>query len=197
MVLPDEFSTGSSLMPQKKNPDVWELLRGKTGRITAALSTVLMTLKGLPSSYQRDLQEDKEPLFAAHEQALTMLHVAAGAMTATRFNTDRLRAAASDPALLATEVADYLVRHGVPFRKAHDIVGNILRQGEGKSIAWNELPLSELKTFSSAFGPDFHGTLTVEAALACKGVPGGTAPQAVREQLADLRKRLGQTGMAA
>jgi argininosuccinate lyase len=197
VVLSDEFSTGCSLMPQKKNPDVWELLRGKTGRITTALSTVLITLKGLPSSYQRDLQEDKEPLFAAHEHALTMLHVATGAIRATRFNTERLRVAASDPALLATEVADYLVRRGVPFRKAHDIVGNILRQAEAQRIAWNELPLSELKKFSSAFDADFHGTLNVDSALACKAVPGGTAPQAVREHLADLRKRLSQTGMAA
>lgn len=197
VVLPDAFSTGSSLMPQKKNPDVWELLRGKTGRITTALFTALVTLKGLPSSYQRDLQEDKEPLFAAHDQTLAMLQVATGAIRATRFNTERLRVAASDPALLATEVADYLVRHGVAFRKAHDIVGNILRQADTKSIAWNELPLAELKKFSSAFDADFHGTLTVESALACKGVPGGTAPQAVREHLADLRKRLSQAGMAA
>lgn len=197
VILPDQFSTGSSLMPQKKNPDVWELLRGKTGRVTTALSTLLITLKGLPSSYQRDLQEDKEPLFAAHEQAATMLHVATGAIRATRFNTARLGAAASDPALFATEVADYLVRRGVPFRKAHDIVGNILREAESQKRAWNELPLAELKKFSAAFENDFHATLSVDAALDCKAVPGGTAPQAVREQLAHLRQRLGQNGMAA
>ncbi|HXN22761.1 MAG TPA: argininosuccinate lyase [Candidatus Dormibacteraeota bacterium] len=197
VVLADEFSTGSSLMPQKKNPDVWELLRGKTGRITTALHTLLITLKGLPSSYQRDLQEDKEPLFAAHEQALTMLQVAAGAIRTTRFNSERLVAAVSDPALLATEVADYLVRRGIPFRKAHDIVGNILRHAEAHSVAWNQLPVAELKKFSTAFDSDFHQMLTLDAALGCKGVPGGTAPQAVREQLADLRKRLSQTGMAA
>ncbi len=197
VVLPDAYSTGSSLMPQKKNPDVWELLRGKTGRITTALSTLLITLKGLPSSYQRDLQEDKEPLFDAHEHALTMLRVATGAIRATRFDTERLRAAASDPALLATEVADYLVRRGVPFRQAHDIVGNILRQAEARKVAWNELPLTELKKFSPVFERDFRGSLTVEAALACKAVPGGTAPEAVRNQLAELRKRLGHNGMAA
>ena len=111
IVLPDEYSTGSSLMPQKKNPDAWELLRGKTGRVTGALHTLLTTLKGLASSYQRDLQEDKEAVFAAHDQAIAMLTVAAGAVAATRREA-RMREAASDPALLATEAAHYLVRRG-------------------------------------------------------------------------------------
>src|SRR6202051_4756062 len=119
VVLPDEFSTGSSLMPQKKNPDAWELIRGKTGRVTASLHTLLTMLKGLPSSYQRDLQEDKEPVFAAHDQAIAMLTVAAGAVAATRPNEARMREAASDPALLATEAAHYLVRRGAPFPPAH------------------------------------------------------------------------------
>src|SRR6266568_1987521 len=119
--------TGSSLMPQKKNPDAWELIRGKTGRITGALLGLLTTLKGLPTSYQRDLQEDKETLFAAHDQVSGMLAIATGAISATKFNAERLRAAASNPALLATEAADYLVRKGVPFRQAHDIVGKVLR----------------------------------------------------------------------
>src|SRR5437879_3537439 len=123
LVLPDEYSTGSSLMLQKQNPDCWELIRGKTGRITGALLGLLMTLKGLPTSYQRDLQGDKEALFAAHDQIENMVWVAMGAITATKFNAERLRAAASNPALLATEAADYLVRKGVPFRQAHDIVG--------------------------------------------------------------------------
>ncbi len=129
MILPDEYSTGSSLMPQKKNPDSWELLRGKTGRITGALFSLFTTLKGLPSSYQRDLQEDKEALFAAHDQISDMLAVAAGALAKTKFREDRLRAAASNPALLATDAADYLVRRGVPFRQAHDLVG----QGAARS----------------------------------------------------------------
>src|SRR5690349_6423107 len=123
VILPDEYSTGSSLMPQKKNPDAWELIRGKTGRITGALLGLLTTLKGLPTGYQRDLQEDKEALFAAHDQVADMLAIAGGAVAATKFNTARLKAAASHPALLATEAADYLVRKGVPFRQAHDIIG--------------------------------------------------------------------------
>src|SRR4029077_19373143 len=125
VVLPDEYSTGSSLMPQKKNPDAWELIRGKTGRITAALLGLFITLKGLPTSYQRDLQEDKEALFAAHDQVAEMLLVAAGAISATKFDGDRIRAAPSNPAFLATEAADYLVRKGVAFRQAHDIVGKV------------------------------------------------------------------------
>src|SRR5262249_7030145 len=133
VILPDEFSTGSSLMPQKKNPDAWELIRGKSGRIAAALLGLLTTLKGLPSSYQRDLQEDKEALFAAHDQVADMLVVAAGAISSTRFNADRLRAAASNPVLLATEAADYLVRKGTPFRQAHDVVGKVLREAEKRN----------------------------------------------------------------
>src|SRR5467141_1552381 len=109
VILPDEYSTGSSLMPQKKNPDAWELIRGKTGRITGALLGLLTTLKGLPTSYQRDLQEDKEALFAAHDQVMDMIAVATGAVASTRFNAERLRTATSNPALLATEAADYLV----------------------------------------------------------------------------------------
>ena len=130
VVLPDEYATGSSLMPQKKNPDSWELLRGKTGRITAALFSLFTTLKGLPTGYQRDLQEDKEALFVAHDQVENMLRVAAGAIAGTKFREDRLRAAVADPALLATEAADYLVRCGMPFRQAHDVVGQVLREAD-------------------------------------------------------------------
>src|ERR1700758_1973500 len=128
--LPDEFSTGSSLMPQKKNPDAWELIRGKTGRIYGSLFALLTTCKGLPSSYQRDLQEDKEALFSAHDQALAMTQIATSTLAATHFREARLCAAAQDPALVATEVADYLVACGVPFREAHEIVGKLLRAAE-------------------------------------------------------------------
>jgi argininosuccinate lyase len=189
--LPDEFSTGSSLMPQKKNPDAWELLRGKTGRITAALSALFITLKGLSSSYQRDLQEDKEPLFAAHDQVIAMVRIAAGALGATRFHTEKLRAAASDPALLATEAADYLVRRGVPFRQAHDFVGQALREAARQGRTLKDLPLDALQKISPQFAADFHACLSVESALARKAVPGGTAPEAVRAALGEFPKRLG------
>jgi argininosuccinate lyase len=190
VVLPDEFSTGSSLMPQKKNPDAWELIRGKTGRITGALLSLLTTLKGLPTSYQRDLQEDKEALFAAHDQVADMLAVAAGAVSATRFKAERLKAAASNPALLATEAADYLVRKGIPFRQAHDIVGEVLREAEKQDISWIALPLETLKKISPAFEADFSKNASLDAALAAKRVPGGTAPESVSDAIANLERRL-------
>ena len=190
VILPDEYSTGSSLMPQKKNPDAWELIRGKSGRITGVLLGLLTTLKGLPSSYQRDLQEDKEAIFAAHDQVAGMLAVAAGALASTKFKAERFRAAASNPALLATEAADYLVRKGVPFRQAHDIVGRVLREGEKQNLPWTALPLEALRKISPAFEADFEKGLSVDAALAAKQVPGGTAPESVRAAIADLEVRL-------
>ena len=190
VILPEEYSTGSSLMPQKKNPDSWELVRGKTGRITGALLGLLTTLKGLPTGYQRDLQEDKEALFAAHDQVAGMIAVATGALGSTKFNTERLRAAVSNPALLATEAADYLVRKGVPFRHAHDIVGKILREAEKQNVPWSALPLDALEKISPALQADFVQSLSVERALARKDVPGGTAPESVRSAIADLEARL-------
>ena len=190
VILPDEYSTGSSLMPQKKNPDAWELIRGKTGRITGALLGLLTTLKGLPTSYQRDLQEDKEALFGAHDQIADMLAVATGALATTKFNAERLRAAASNPVLLATEAADYLVRKGIPFRQAHDIVGKVLREAEKQNVPWTSLPLEALKKISPAFDADFANSLSVEAALAAKTVPGGTAPESVSDAIANLERRL-------
>src|ERR1700728_203095 len=188
--LPDEYSTGSSLMPQKKNPDSWELIRGKTGRIYGALFALLTTMKGLPSSYQRDLQEDKEPLFAARDQALAMVKIAAAALAATKFREARLREASQNPALVATEVADYLVAQGIPFRDAHEIVGKVLRacEQEGKSI--REMPLDKLAAFSPAFGRDLSTVLTLESALARRGVGGGTALGAVRGSPEDFSARV-------
>jgi argininosuccinate lyase len=195
-ILPDEYSTGSSLMPQKKNPDCWELIRGKTGRITGALTGLLITLKGLPTSYQRDLQEDKEALFFAHDQVADMLAVAAGAIETTGYRDDHLRAAASNPALLATEAADYLVRKGVPFRQAHDAVGKILKEAERQQKLWTESPLDELRKISAGFDSDFSDGLTVEAALASKRVPGGTSENSVRVAIADLESRLSKEAPA-
>jgi argininosuccinate lyase len=192
LILPDEYSTGSSLMPQKKNPDSWELLRGKTGRITGALFSLFTTLKGLPSSYQRDLQEDKEALFAAHDQVSDMLAVAAGALAKTKFREDRLRAAASNPALLATDAADYLVRRGVPFRQAHDLVGQVLREAEKQGKAWTQLSLTDVKKISPLFGEDLLQAPSVESAIAFKGVPGGTAEDSVRAAIAQLEQNLVQ-----
>lgn len=192
VILPDEYSTGSSLMPQKKNPDAWELIRGKTGRIIGALMSLLTTLKGLPTSYQRDLQEDKEALFAAHDQVADILSVAAGAIAGTEFREDRMRTAASNPLLFATEGADYLVRKGVPFRQAHDLIGKVLRVAEKQDVAWTALPLEELKRISPAFESDFLGSFSTESAIATKSVPGGTALERVRAAEENLRNRLMQ-----
>ncbi|HUL17139.1 MAG TPA: argininosuccinate lyase [Terriglobales bacterium] len=194
VILPDEYSTGSSLMPQKKNPDCWELIRGKSGRIIGALMSLLTTLKGLPTSYQRDLQEDKEALFLAHGQVASMLAIAAGAMAMTEFRDDRLRTVAANPALLATEAADYLVHKGIPFRQAHDLVGKVLREAERQKRKWIELSLAELQKISPAFGTDFHKGLNVDAALASKNVPGGTSLESVRAAIAELEKRIGGAG---
>jgi argininosuccinate lyase len=190
LILPDEYSTGSSLMPQKKNPDCWELIRGKSGRITGALVSLLTTLKGLPTSYQRDLQEDKEALFTAHDQVADMLAVATGAIRTTGFRDDALRAKAENPALLATEAADYLVRKGIPFRQAHDLIGKILKEAEHQKKMWTELSLEDLRRISPAFDSEISGSLTLEAALASKKVPGGTALESVRAAIAELESRL-------
>jgi argininosuccinate lyase len=190
VILPDEYSTGSSLMPQKKNPDAWELIRGKTGRVTGALLGLLTTLKGLPTSYQRDLQEDKEALFAAHDQVAAMLAIATGAVATTKFNVERLRAAASNPALFATDGADYLVHKGLPFRQAHDIIGKVLREAERQGKPWTQLSLEDVKKISPLFEPDFLAAPSADSSIATKSVPGGTAPEAVRSAMAELQNRI-------
>jgi argininosuccinate lyase len=190
VTLADEYSTGSSLMPQKKNPDSWELIRGKTGRITGALLGLLTTLKGLPTGYQRDLQEDKEALFAAHDQVADILAVATGAVASTKFNTERLRAAASNPVLLATDAADYLVRRGMPFRQAHDLVGKVLREAELQGKPWTQLSPEELRKTSPLFDGDFLASLSLESAISTKSVPGGTATESVRAAISGMQQRI-------
>jgi argininosuccinate lyase len=191
IVLPDAYSTGSSLMPQKKNPDAWELIRGKCGRITAALVGLLATLKGLPTGYQRDLQEDKEPIFAAHDQALAITRIAAAAVAATRVNRDRVEwAARSDSMMLATEAADYFVRKGVPFREAHELAGRMVREAETLGKPLTELPESTLKSIYPQVTGELRACMTLDAAIASKSVPGGTAPDCVRAAIADCRARL-------
>lgn len=190
VILPDEYSTGSSLMPQKKNPDAWELIRGKCGSVAGGLIALLITMKGLPSSYQRDLQEDKEPLFDAHDQTLAMTRIAAGAIAATEFNESKLRRDVQEQGLVATEAADYLVARGVPFRQAHEIIGKIVQDSEGHHQKFAEWPLQKLKTYSPVFDVDFPGALTVDASLKRRNSIGGTAPTAVRKALDEAKERL-------
>jgi argininosuccinate lyase len=190
VTLADAYSTGSSLMPQKKNPDSFELLRGKSGRLYGSLVTVLTVLKGLPSAYDKDMQEDKEPLFDAADTLELALPVAAGAIATARFNTERMRAALDD-AMLATDVADYLVERGVPFREAHKAVGALVRAAETRGLALSALPFDAYREVHPAFGEDVQDVFDLDRSAASRRVTGATAPVAVREQLVRARQALG------
>jgi argininosuccinate lyase len=185
----DAFATGSSIMPQKKNPDVAELARARAGRIYGRLMGFLTVLKGLPLSYNRDLQEDKAPVLETHDSLLLTLLVMAEMLPAIRFNAERTRAAATAGYTLATDLADYLVRKGLPFREAHLAVGKLVRYASGKGKDLSELTLREYRRFSPLFDEDVLG-LDVETSLRARDVPGGTAPNRVAEALAEARRRL-------
>ena len=181
--LPDAFATGSSMMPQKKNPDVAELVRGKTGRVVGALVALLTTMKGLPLAYNRDLQEDKAPLFDAATTLRESLTVLAAMLPALRFRTDRM-AAAADGLPLATDVADLLVERGVPFRRAHEIVGGLVRDCLATGRGLRDLDATTLRRHSPLLTPALLRALTPARSVARRRVTGGTAPAEVRRQLA-------------
>ena len=189
--LADAYATGSSMMPQKKNPDAAELVRAKAGRVYGHLMAMLTVLKGLPLSYNRDLQEDKEGLFDAVDTVLASLQVMAGMLRAIKINKARMREAAEEGFLLATDLAEYLVRKGVPFREAHRVVGELVRYclEEGKGLR-DLKELWELKGFSELFEEDVFELLSVDASVAARKTPGGTAPEEVRKQIEEARRRL-------
>lgn len=187
--LPDGFATGSSMMPQKKNADVAELARGRTGPVIGVLVGVLTTLKGLPLSYNRDLQEDKAMVRQATEIVVPSLTIFAAMLPGLEFRLDRMRAAAAGGFSLATDVADYLVRKGLPFREAHSIVGRLVRGCEERECELNELPLETYREQSELFEADVLA-ITVDSALAERDLPGGTAPTRVREAARALREAL-------
>ena len=187
VTLDDRYSTGSSLMPQKKNPDTLELTRGKSGRLIGHLAGLLATLKGLPSTYDKDLQEDKEPVFDAFDTLEQAVPIMAGLMQSLHLRPERM-VAQLEPGLLATDLADYLVNKGMPFRQAHDVVGQVVRLAEEKGVSLATLPLSDFKTISDQFEADITSVLDITAALARRAVTGGTAPAAVREQLEVARR---------
>jgi argininosuccinate lyase len=189
LILPDAFATGSSIMPQKKNPDVAELARARVGRVYGHLLSVLTMLKGQPLAYNRDLQEDKQAFFEAEDTLLSTLEVFARMLPALRVDGERAMAAATAGHALATDLADYLVRKGVPFRQAHAAVGKLVRYAEGQGKAFSELSLAEYRRFSNRFEADVL-KLDVRAALAARDVPGGTAPRRVRAALRRARRRL-------
>ncbi len=188
--LDDAYATGSSLMPQKKNPDVAELIRGKTGRVYGHLMGALTVMKGLPLAYNRDLQEDKEALFDTVDTLLATLDVLAEAVATARFDAQRLRQAASGGYLLATDVADYLVKKGEPFREAHRIVGEIVQYALEQGKELRELTAADYRKFSPKFAEDVL-RITPESSVASRDLPGGTAPQAVRKAIAEAKRRLG------
>jgi len=184
--LSDAFSTGSSLMPQKKNPDVFELTRGKSGTLIGALTGLLATLKGLPSTYDKDLQEDKKPVFAAYDTLTSLTPVLAGAVRTLKTHPERMRQGL-DAAMLATELADYLVERGVPFREAHGVAGQAVQAAAGRQMSLDALPLDAFRELHPAFGDDVYQVFDPGASVARRRVTGGTAPQAVQAQLEQAR----------
>jgi argininosuccinate lyase len=188
--LPEAFSTGSSAMPQKKNPDLTELIRGKSARLLGAATTLSMLIKGLPLAYNKDLQEGQEPVFDAADTIAGILSVLPQFTRALKFREDRMRIAATTGYLNAMAAATYLSNKGVPFRKAHEIIGNAVRLGLETGRELNDIPLAELQPLSPAFAEDFYASITVEATLDCHDVLGGTARRRVAEALASAKVRL-------
>jgi argininosuccinate lyase len=196
--LDDAYSTGSSIMPQKKNPDVAELARGKAGRLIGDHAGLLATLKGLPLAYNRDLQEDKEPVFDAIDSLHLLLPAITGMMATLVFDTDRLEALAPQGFSLATDIAEWLVRQRVPFRDAHEVAGECVRVCEGRGIELAELSDADLAAISSELTPAVREVLTVAGSLASRSAFGGTAPARVAEQAIRLQAVAGeQTAWAA
>ncbi len=189
--LPEPFSTGSSAMPQKKNPDLTELIRGKSGRLIGAATTLSVLIKGLPLAYNKDLQEGQEPVFDAADTIAGILSVLPAFTSSLRFRFDRMAAAATSGYLNAMAAATYLSNKGVPFRKAHEQIGNAVRFGLESGRELNALTLDELKQFGDQFSEDFYEAITIEAALDCHDVIGGTARHRVRTALEDARRRIG------
>jgi argininosuccinate lyase len=193
--LPEAFSTGSSAMPQKKNPDLTELIRGKCGRLVGAATTLSVLIKGLPLAYNKDLQEGQEPVFDAADTIEGILSVLPAFTKSLRFRLNRMAAAATSGYLNAMAAATYLSNKGVPFRKAHEQIGNAVRFGLESGRELDALTLDELKQFGDQFSEDFYAAITVEAALDCHDVVGGTARHRVRAALQDARQRIGATSV--
>lgn len=189
--LDDRFSTGSSLMPQKKNPDTLELTRGKSGRLLGNLTGFLATLKGLPSTYDKDLQEDKEPVFDAFDTLSMIIPVMAGLIESLTVQPDKM-SAQLEPGLLATDVADYLVKKGMPFREAHRVVGKIVKLAEDRDKTLLELTTADYQSIHPLFEEDLMSVLSIEGAVNARGVIGGTAVSAIQKQIIAAEKSLNQ-----
>ena len=188
--LHDSYSTGSSIMPQKKNPDIAELARGKAGRLIGNLTGLLATLKGLPLAYNRDLQEDKEPVFDSVATLEVLLPAFTGMIASLQFDTERMAQLAPAGFSLATDAADWLVRQGVPFREAHEISGALVRYCEEHSLELNELSDAQYASVSPRLTSELRSALSVTASLEARSSPGGTSPRRVEEQLSELTRRI-------
>jgi argininosuccinate lyase len=186
----DRFCTGSSIMPQKKNPDVPELVRGKTGRVYGHLTALLTLMKGQPLAYNKDNQEDKEPLFDTVDTLLVTLEIYADMMRGITVNKDNMRQAASEGFATATDLADYLVKKGMPFRDAHEVVALAVRYAVDKKVDLSDLPLATLQQFSSSIADDVYAVLTLEGSLNSRNHIGGTAPVQVKAAIARMRTAL-------
>jgi argininosuccinate lyase len=191
--LPDGFATGSSIMPQKRNADVAELARGRTGRAIGELVNMLVNSKGLPLAYNRDLQEDKTAILASRDTVLPSLQIFSAMVPALEFDLPRMREAAGASFSLATDLADYLVKKGLPFRDAHGVVGGLVREAEQRGCELNELPHDVYTAASPLFGEDVL-MIDVDSSLASRDIPGGTAPAQVRSAAAALRAANQETG---
>jgi argininosuccinate lyase len=191
ITISDAFTTGSSLMPQKKNPDVAELTRGKTGRVIGALVSLLTTLKGLPMTYNRDMQEDKEPVFDSLDTVRAALAVFAAMLRGIEANPSACAAAVADPMLLATDLADYLVNHGVPFRQAHEVIGKAVALCGQKKCELPQLTLADYQALSPAFSADVFDILTVAKSMAARQAIGAPSPDNVAAQLTRWKTGLG------
>jgi argininosuccinate lyase len=187
----DQYCTGSSIMPQKKNPDIPELIRGKTGRVTGSLMALLMTMKGLPLTYNRDMQEDKEQLFDALDTVKASLSITAELLSNSTFNTQALEAANHGGFMTATDLADYLVKKNLPFRQAHRVVGNIVALCQQRDIELIDLSLADLQHFSEVIEEDVFAVLSVEGSVNSRISAGGTAKSRVAEALQELEEALG------
>jgi len=191
VTIADRFCTGSSIMPQKRNPDVAELVRGKSARVAGHATALLMLMKAQPLAYNKDNQEDKEPLFDTVDTLADCLAIVTDLVaTGLEPNPERMRAAASEGFATATDFADYLVRKGAPFRDAHEAVARAVRQAEAKGCDLSELALTDLQQFSPLVGEDIYASLTLEGSVASRDHPGGTAPRRVREAIAAARAAL-------
>lgn len=187
---PESYSTGSSAMPQKKNPDLLELVRGKSGRVVGNAVALMMTVKGLPLAYNKDLQETQEPLFQATDSLLQMLPLVTGWMKAVEFEHDKMQQAAQSGFINAWAAATYLVSRGVPSRMAHERIGKAVQLCLERNCELQDLPLEDLRSLSPAFGEDFYQSLSLASVLAIHDVPGGTAPNRVRKAITIARKRI-------